>query len=66
MLPINSANEVVPGGPVSSVTKLKKILGGARTTKLANTRLIGTRSTIARVTVFAKVGTTARKILQQG
>ena len=66
MLPINSVNEVVPGGPVSSASELKEIFGGAAIMSFANEGSTGTRSTIARAGFFTGLGVSARKILQHG
>jgi hypothetical protein len=59
MLRFNSTNEVLPGGPVSSVSAEKEIFGDVATTTWAKTR-----STIAGVGFFAGACETARRILQ--
>ncbi len=66
MLPINSGNEVVPGGPVSSANESKEIFGGAKISSFANEKSTPARSTMGRAKSFAELATIARKILQQG
>ena len=66
MLPINSTNEVVPGGPVSSANERNEIFGGAKISSFANEKSAPARSTIGQAKFFAELATVARKILQQG
>jgi hypothetical protein len=66
MLPINSENNVLPGGPVSDATKPKQIVGGAKTINRANARSASARWATAGSQLLAPVESTARKILQHG
>ena len=59
MLRFNSPNEVLPGGPISSVSAEKEILDGVGTTNCTKTR-----STIAGAGFFAGALESARRILQ--
>jgi hypothetical protein len=64
MLPINSTNDVVPGGPVSSVAGANEIFSGVETTKPSDEKLAGARSTIVGAGFLAGAFDTARRILQ--
>ena len=66
MLPINSGNEVVPGGPVSSANERNEIFGAAKISSFVNEKSAPARSTIGQAKFFAELATIARKILQQG
>ena len=63
-LPINSTNDVLPGGPVSSVAGKKGILGGAKIISPSIGKSTVARSTVAGVRFFWEIGATARRILQ--
>jgi hypothetical protein len=39
MLQINSTNDVLPGGPVSSIVDENEIFGGGKTASVSNARL---------------------------
>jgi hypothetical protein len=65
MLPINSANEVVPGGPVSSNNGDDAFREFAMSANSSKYKLTSEKSAL-RIQLFAMVGTIARKILQQG
>lgn len=66
MLAINSRNDVVPGGPVASVSGAEEISRGAKTAGFSTAKSARTRATIAGAKLLAGVVTTARKILQHG
>src|SRR5438876_905562 len=64
MLPTNSTNDVVPGGPVSSVAGRNEIFGGGKMASGSNVRSTWIRSTIAGAGFFAGAVERARRILQ--
>src|SRR2546423_654394 len=64
MLPLNSTNAVLPGGPVSSVAGRKEIFAGAKTRISTNTGSTCGRSTITGASCFALLAASARRILQ--
>jgi hypothetical protein len=59
MLRFSSANEVLPGGPVSSVAGTSEIFGGDKTVALSKPR-----STMAGVRIFGGALQSARRTLQ--
>ena len=64
MLQLNSANEVLPGGPVSRAIGAEKISGAIKRRKSASDESTSGRSTIAGARILAGVFETARRILQ--
>src|SRR6266513_4673043 len=64
MLPINSTNDVLPGGPVSNVAGRNEIFGGGKAASASIATSTRTRLTIVGARIFAGVGETARRILQ--
>ena len=64
MLRFNSANAVLPGGPVSSASGTKEIFGVTKNVSLLNAGSTFGRSTTDRARFLAGALETARRILQ--